>query len=137
MGTLNFLDRLSFPFALSLCLCLCLCLWLPFSSQHHKKKSKVEVEVEVEVNSSTIRLPHLISPNSLSKVTFSRVSSLDRPCHTEIDSSRFFYGGKFCAFFFSCFVYKLCCLVPEKILGGKFKFCWFFWPIDKVPGFLC
>ena len=100
-----------------------------FPSLHNttNKSRKSKSKSKSYVNSSTFRLPRLISPNSLSKVTFSRVSSLDRPCHTEIDSSRFFYGGKFGAFFFSsCFVYKLCCLVSEKILGGNFKFCWFF-----------
>ena len=129
MGTLNFLDR----FFVSLCalrFVFVLVFVIGFPSLHNttnkSRKSKSKSKSKSYVNSSTLRLPRLISPNSLSKVTFSRVSSLDRPCHTEIDSSRFFYGGKFGACFFSCFVYKLCCLVSEKILGGNFKFCWFF-----------
>ena len=70
------------------------------SSSLTKSKSKSKSSV----NSSTLHLPHLISPNFLG---FQAQSPLRHKDHFASlpDSSQFLNGGKFCVF--SCFDYKL------------------------------
>ena len=136
MGTLNFLDRLSFPFALSLCLCLCLSLSLAsilFTTPQKKVESRSRSRSQLLYHSpASSNLPPILCQKSRFLGFRASIAPATRRL-IRLDSSM---EANSVRFFFSCFVYKLCCLVPEKILGEKFKFCWFFWPIDKVPSFL-